>query len=184
MHVEGLVGVLEGVRALHLNQSHVVALDPEVESILKPHITDPVLVGLSGLHGEKGLVLTVSLSRFSIDEDAIGPAEGSSAVQELPKSGVALGVPITDEHGVVVLGIGIGNRNEQAAVDPKATKGACCSMHGGGGIVDVASYLILDLETIGVVLAWENRAVGSKHSILPGVLPVLDSRPARTIQTR
>ncbi|PON45956.1 hypothetical protein TorRG33x02_327410 [Trema orientale] len=158
-----------------------MSLDPKVEGIFKPHIADPVLVGLSWLHGEEGLVLAVPLDRFSIDEHAIGPAKGSSAVQKLLKSVVALGVPITDEDGVIIFGVGIGNRNEQAAVDSKATEASCCSMHGSGGIVDVASYLILDLEAIGIVLAWGNRAVGSKHSILPGVLPVLDSHPARAL---
>ena len=182
MHIKGLVRVLDCVRALHLNQFHGMALYSEVKRILKPNVANPVFVGFASPHGEQGLILAVSLCRFAIDKDTVRPTQGATTIQEFPKRGMTLGVPVADEDGVVFLRISIRDRNEQAAVHAQATEGTCCPMHGGGGIVDVASNLVLDLEVIGVVRPRLNRAHGSKHSILPRVLPMLNAAPAKPNQ--
>ncbi len=92
---------------------------------------------------------------------------------------MTLGVPVTNENSVVILGISIWDRNEQPAVNTEATEGTTRPVHGSGGIVDVASNLVLHLEVIGVVSPRGNGAHGSKHSILPRVLPMLDATPAK-----
>ncbi|PON37207.1 LOW QUALITY PROTEIN: hypothetical protein PanWU01x14_321850 [Parasponia andersonii] len=65
--VKGVVSVLNGVGAFHLNQLHGVSLDPEIEGVLKPHVADPILVRLPGLHGEEGLVGVIALSGLTVD---------------------------------------------------------------------------------------------------------------------
>ncbi|PON45953.1 hypothetical protein TorRG33x02_327380, partial [Trema orientale] len=65
--VKRLVSVLNGVGAFHLNQLHGVRLDPEIEGVLKPHVADPILVRLPGLHGEEGLVGAIALSGLTVD---------------------------------------------------------------------------------------------------------------------
>lgn len=172
-----MVCVLDCVGAFHLHQLHVVALDSEVEGILKPNIADPVFVGFPRLHEEQWFILAVAFSRFAIDEDTIRPAKGATSIQEFPEGGVALGVPVADENCVVVLRIRIRDRNEQAAVHAKATEATSCPVHGGGRIVNVASNLVLDLEVICVVCPRGNRAHSSKRSVLPGVLPMLNAAP-------
>jgi hypothetical protein len=183
VHVKGLVCVLDCVRALHLNQFHGVALDSEVEGILNPNIADPVFVGFASLHGEQRLILAVALGRFAIDEDTVWPTKGATTIQEFLERGVTLSVPVANKDGVVIFRISIRDRNEQTAVHAQATEGTSYPMHVGGGVVDVASNLVLDLEVIGVVRPRLNRAHGSKHSILPRVLPILDAAPAKPNQT-
>lgn len=40
-------------------------------------------------------------------------------------------------------------------------------MHAYGGVVEVATNLVLDLEVVGEVGSWEDWTVRPKHSILP-----------------
>ncbi len=78
MDVKGFVCILDSVGTLHLNQLHGVTLDSEVEGCLKSNITDSVLVGLTRLHGEQGLILAITLGGFSIDEDTVWPTKGAT----------------------------------------------------------------------------------------------------------
>jgi hypothetical protein len=178
MDIEWLVHVLDHMGSLHLHKLHCMALDPEIKSIFEPSIADSVLVCLSGFHGEERLIIAVSLGVFAIDENTIRPGKRAAAVQVLPEGGVTAGIPIIENDGIVILRIYIRDRDEQAAVDAKAAKATSCAMHACGWIVDVATNLVLNLEVIGVVGSWGDWAVGPKHSILPGVLPLLDTAPA------
>ena len=90
---------------------------------------------------------------------------------------MTLGVPVTGQHGVVVLGVSIGHWDEQAAVDTEATEAAGCAVHAEAGVIEIASDLILDLVMVGEVGAWKNGAVGACYAVLPGVLPLLNSSP-------
>jgi len=53
--VEGAVGVLHRVRALHLDQRHVVLLDPDVQCVLQANIRDakPVCLSCAEEHQEQ-----------------------------------------------------------------------------------------------------------------------------------
>jgi len=90
---------------------------------------------------------------------------------------VTLGVPITCQHGVVILGVGVGHWDEQTAVDAEAPEAAGCAVHAEAWVIEIASDLILDLEFIGEIGAWLNGAVGACYAVLPGVLPLLNSSP-------
>ena len=175
--VERVVAVLHGVGAFHLNEFHLVVLEAEVDGVFQTHVAETVLVGLAGEHREEGLISAVALGVLAVDEEGLGAAQGAAAVEELGEGGVALGVPVTSQHGVVVLGVGVGHRDEQAAVDTEAAEAAGCAVHAEAGVIEVASDLILDLEMVGEVGAWLNGAVGAGYAVLPGVLPLLDSGP-------
>lgn len=163
--------------SLHLHQLHLVVLDPEVQGALKPNVADSVLISLSGLHCEERVVSAVGLAGSAVDEDAVGPAQRATAIQEFLEDTVALGVPVTDKNGVVILGVCVRDRDEQTAVDAEATEATSSSVHADAWVVEVAADLILDLEVIGLVFAREDGAHGSGSSVLPRVFPLLDAVP-------
>jgi len=150
-----------------------VALDSEVEGVLEPHIADSVFVGLAGLHGVSGLKATV----LTVDVDPTGPAKAASTVQELLESLVGLAEPVTDEDPELVSGVSIGHWDQQAAVDSQTTEASDGALHADGGVVEVATDLVLNLEVVGVVGARLDGALGAWGTILPGVFPVLDTIP-------
>ncbi|KAK3003345.1 hypothetical protein RJ639_019862 [Escallonia herrerae] len=175
--VQGVVHILHGVGTLDLDELHSVALDPEVEGGPHSNITNPVPVGLAGLHGEEGLVNLSDLAVLAVDENAVGPADGAAGFEQLLEGLVALGVPVANHNGVVVSGIGEWNWYEKPAVDAEATKGTGGLVYRGGGIVEIAADLVLDLEVVGVVGTGKDGAHGSEGTILPAVLAVLDAVP-------
>ena len=120
--VERVVVVLENVRSFHLNKLHLVSLDPEVKSGFEPNVTDSVLVSLSWLHGEEWHVWSSDFTGFSVDENTVGGSKGATTVEEGLESGVALGVPVVDEDGVVIFGVSVRDGDEETAVDTEATE--------------------------------------------------------------
>ena len=90
-----------------------MALESKVERCLESHVANSILVGLSRLHGEQWLIGSVPLRNLAIDEDTVGPSNGAAtAIQDLPKSGVALGIPVTNKDSVVIFRVSVRDRNE------------------------------------------------------------------------
>ena len=99
-----------------------MSLDPEIKSGLESNVTDSVLVSLSWLHGEEWLVLSSDFAGLTVDENAVRGAKSTATVEEVLESGVALGVPVVDEDGVVVFGVSVRDGDEETAVDTEATE--------------------------------------------------------------
>jgi len=74
VNIEGVVDVLNGVGAFHLNQFHLVVLEAEVDGVFETHVAKTVLVGLTGKHGEEGLISAVTLGVLAIDEKGLRTA--------------------------------------------------------------------------------------------------------------
>lgn len=178
MNIKGIISVLDNMGAFHLHKLHGMLLNPEVECSLEPNITHPELVGLVMLEHKQGLVGSISLGILAIDDNTMGFLGVAAAVQDLSQVDVTLLEPVTDEDSEVVFWVGVRNRNQQTAVDPKATEATRGLVHASAGVVDVTSDLVLNLELVGVVLPWWNRAVGARNSILPRVLPLLYTSPS------
>lgn len=91
---------------------------------------------------------------------------------------MALGVPVADEDSVVVLRVGVGDWDEEAAVDAEAAEGTGGPVEAEAWVVEVAPYLVFHLELVGEVGTWWDGAVCSRNTVLPRVLPLLDPGPA------
>jgi hypothetical protein len=91
---------------------------------------------------------------------------------------VVLVVPVADEDGDVAVGAGEGHGDDVAVVDDDAAEAAGGALQAGGGEVEEAADLVLDLELVRPVPAGRDGAVGAEHPVLPAVLPVLDPVPA------
>lgn len=84
-----------------------------------------------------------------------------------------------NNNSEVILRSIIRDRNEQTTVDMKATKCTICFVNRCAWVVKKAPNLVLDLKMISVVSSRGNWAVGSKHTLLPRILPLLDAAPAK-----
>ena len=89
-----------------------MALESEVERCFQSHIANSIFVSLSRLHGEEWLVGSVALGSLAVDEDTGGSSDGEATIQGLLKSGVGLGVPVTNKDSVVIFRVSIRDRNE------------------------------------------------------------------------
>ncbi|WVZ25594.1 hypothetical protein V8G54_004138 [Vigna mungo] len=74
VNIEGIVNVLNGVGAFHLNEFHLVVLEAEVDGVFETHVAKTVLVGLAGKHGEEGVISAVTLGVLAVDEKGLGAA--------------------------------------------------------------------------------------------------------------
>uniref|UniRef100_A0A7N0VM46 Uncharacterized protein n=1 Tax=Kalanchoe fedtschenkoi TaxID=63787 RepID=A0A7N0VM46_KALFE len=178
MQVEGLIHVLNHMRPFHLHQQHPMALNPEVERVPEADIAEPVLICLTRFHGEQRLLSGVpDFARLAVDQHPNRSPEGSATVKLLLELSMALCIPVPCKDRVVVLRVSVWHRNEQTAVDTQATIPASRLLESNAGIVEIAPDLILHLKMVREVLARRNRAHGPRGSILPRVLPLLDSIP-------
>ncbi|BAS74928.1 Os01g0816850, partial [Oryza sativa Japonica Group] len=176
MHVQRVVAVLHGVRALHLHELEAVALDAHVERRLDPHVADaePVhLAGLHGVHGRVGRVLLV----LAVDDETRRPADALAGVEVLRQHGVVLGVPVADEDRVVAGRLVEGHRDEQPAVHGDDPVAAGRALHAHAGEVEEGPDLVLGLPFVRPVCARLDRAIRPRHSVHPRVLPLLDPVP-------
>jgi len=154
-----------------------VILNPKVKRCLETHVTDPNPVGLSRFQGKERCIGSIAFPGLSVDENTIWTAKSTTAVKEFLQLGVALGVPVTDQDGVVIFWVSIRDRDEETAVHTETTESTSGTVHRGAGVVEIASDLILRLEMVSVVGAGHDRTHSSWSPILPTVLPVLDPIP-------
>ena len=183
VHVQRVVAVLHGVRALHLHELEAVALDAHVERRLDPHVADAEPVHLAGLHGVHGWVGRVLLV-LAIDDETRRPADALAGVEVLRQHGVVLGVPVADENRVVTGRLVEGHRDEQPAVHGDDPVAAGRALHAHAGEVEEGPDLVLGLPFVRPVCARLDRAIRPRHSVHPRVLPLLDPVPgSRRIAT-
>lgn len=86
-------------------------------------------------------------------------------------------VPVANEDGEVSSWLRERHGNQRSAEDPDATEATGRLVESRGWEVEEASDLILHLEVVREVLARWDRAGGSVHPVLVGVLPHLDPIP-------
>lgn len=158
-----------------------MALESEVEGGLDTNVADSVAICFACLHEEEwGLVLAgCVLPGLTIHQDAGRVSDATTFLEDLGEVVMALGVPITNEDGVVVSWGVEGDWDEKTAIYAEATECACRLLHADGWVIKEAAYLILHLEVVRVVRPYRNRAVGPRHSVFPRVLPHLNSIPTR-----
>jgi hypothetical protein len=102
------------------------ALDAGVERRLDPGVADAEAVRLAGLEGEGRRGLQV-LAALAVDEHARGAAYALAGVDLAGQHLVVLGVPVSDEHHVVVLRRRLveRDRDEEAADHADGPVAAC-----------------------------------------------------------
>ncbi|XLR11412.1 hypothetical protein S83_039350 [Arachis hypogaea] len=102
--------------------------------------------GLSSLHCVHGLVGCVTLGDLAVDDNTAGPSDGAAAVKEALESLVTLGVPVTDDEPVLILGIWVWNWDQQPAEHSQATDFTSNSLKANGGEVEVGTDMVLHLK--------------------------------------
>lgn len=103
VHVQGRVGGLHGVGALHLDELHGVALEPDVERGRQPHVGDPEPVRLPCTNNVSMLYLSVSFRKKNSGRKIQSCAEERQrliAHTRLDSEGVAIRTPAIDEQAV------------------------------------------------------------------------------------
>lgn len=93
-------------------------------------------------------------------------------------------VPVTDEKSEISIRVRKRNRDPRSFVNIDRPKPPCCFVEWSGRKICEGTDLILSLEIISVIAIWWDGAIGSKYSILPRVLPLLDAIPNRRKNTR
>lgn len=88
------------------------------------------------------------------------------------------GVPIPNEQGDVTVGLAEGYRHSSTVVDGDGAVPASSSLEAERREVEETADLVLELELVGPVPSWRDRAVGAGDAVLPRVHPHLDSIPA------
>lgn len=79
--VEGRVADLERVRSFNLDHLHLVALDAEIEGVLKSHIAYPKAVRLALVHGEDR-----GPRAAAVDQNTVGERQSPPIVQKSPQN--------------------------------------------------------------------------------------------------
>lgn len=80
---------------------------------------------------------------------------------------VAGGVPVSDEHSVLVGRRGERDRNQGAAVYANCTEATGSFVECQRREVEEAAYLVLSLHMVSEILAWRDWTIGAGHTILP-----------------
>lgn len=80
---------------------------------------------------------------------------------------MACGVPVADEHSVLVGRRGERDRDQGAAVYANCAEAAAGFVECQRREVEEAAYLVLSLHMVSEILAWRDWAIGAGHTILP-----------------
>nr|GMD68801.1 hypothetical protein ACMD2_04951 [Ipomoea batatas] len=177
MEIKGIVIILHGMRALHFHQNHIMTLEPEINGGPHPHIANPEPVGLPSLKGRKWLHLVSNLAVLGVDHQPVRPGNGVAVVKGFLEVLVALVVPVAEEDIELIRGPIEGDGDEFTAVDSEGAVSAGRAVEVGAGEVEVGADLILHLIMIGIVCTGHDGTHGSRHPILPGILPLLNTVP-------
>nr|GLL42455.1 hypothetical protein ACMD2_04951 [Ipomoea trifida] len=136
-----------------------------------------ILHGLPSLKGRKWLHLVSDLAVLGVDHQPVRPGNGVAVVKGFLEVLVALVVPVAEEDIELVRGPIKRDGDEFTAVDSEGAVSTGRAVEVGAGEVEVGPDLILHLEMIGIVCTGHDGTHGSRHPILPGILPLLNTVP-------